>query len=183
MLNTYWNNNGKHQAQYNKLIRELRLKNDMNSSLLNTACDLYSEYYQCSNSHLNDEWRKYMTKFDHLYYHIPSARYIINTIVDKARDEEVSEEMEYLYESLMDSVLEYVIANQPKATHIREYFECSIEDCSDLVRDPNYQYKLYISVRKGLKTGLEVMSLDELEKLGNDILTLVAKERDKKTNN
>lgn len=183
MQNTYWNSNGKYQAQYDKLTRELRLKNDMISSLLNTACDLYFEYYQHTNSHLDNEWQKYMVKFDQLHYHIPATRDIIDTITDKAGDGEVSEEMEYLYESLMDSVLEYVAANQPKTSHIREYFECTVEDYSDLVRDPNYPYKICVRLQKGLKVGFEAMSLDELERMGNDILAFVAKERNKKTNN
>ena len=191
MKNTYWNNRGKYQSEfdslYEKLVPEIGIAATENGELLRQASNLYYEYYNNGNMNVldykNDDdfegapyiRKSYLNSLDFIVKHIPNLSKTIYIISSKMTDEEVSEEMEYLYEDMIDNVVKYIMDQRP--LHIRDGFKVSFEEIPDLVRDKSYQYKLQVSTQKNIMTGLDAMSLDELEFLAKSINKYVKRMR------
>lgn len=145
MTNTYFNSNGKYQDIYNKLIKMTETDSDVLVFAFKCASDLYREYFENQNNNAvgydedNDicikaEW---VNKIDFIRSHIP-VRSIMITIMDKMLDEELSVEMEMIYENMMNEVIEYIM--NELHLNIRENFEVEFEDIIDLCKYPEYRY-------------------------------------------
>lgn len=183
MNNTYWNNRGKYQSEcdslYKKSVPEIGIAATENMELLRQASNLYYEYYNNGNMNVldykNDDdfedapyiRKSYLNSLDFIVKHIPALSKTIYIISTKMTEEEVSEEMEYLYEDMIDNVVKYIMDQRP--LHIRDGFRVSFEEIPDLVKDKTYQYKLQVGTQKNIMTGLDAMSLDELEFLAKTI--------------
>lgn len=191
MNNTYWNNRGKYQSEYDslykKLVPEIGIAATENMELLRQASNLYYEYYNNGNMNVldykNDDdfesapyiRKSYLNSLDFIVKHIPALSKTIYIISTKMTEEEVSEEMAYLYEDMIDNVVKYIMDQRP--SHIRDGFRVSFEEIPDLVKDKTYQYKLQVGTQKNIMTGLEAMSLDELESLAKSINKYVKRMR------
>lgn len=191
MKNTYWNNRGKYQSEfdslYEKLVPEIGIAPTENGELLRQASNLYYEYYNNGNMNVldykNDDdfesapyiRKSYLNSLDFIVKHIPNLSKTIYIISSKMTDEEVSEEMEYLYEDMMDNIVKYIMDQRP--LHIRDGFKVSFEEIPDLVKDKTYQYKLQVGTQKNIISGLDAMSLDELESLAKSINKYVKRMR------
>lgn len=186
MTNTYFNGNGKYQHEYDKLSKIIKSDKDNGNELLTSfkfAKELYEEYYKNQNNNAlgydEDENEIYINavwacKIDYIRSHVP-VKSIMITIMDKMFDEEVSVEMEMMYESMMNEVIEYIM--RELHLYIRDNFVIEFEDIIDLCKYPEYRYILRVGVNKGVRTGLPAMSLDELDKLADDIKEFVKNKR------
>lgn len=193
MNNTYWNNRGKYQSEYDslykKLVPEIGIAATENGELLRQASNLYYEYYNNGNMNVVDYNYKddedfvgtpyirksYLNSLDFIVKHIPNLSKTIYIISTKIIEEEVSEEMAYLYEDMIDNVIKYIMDQRP--LHIRDGFRVSFEEIPDLVKDKTYQYKLQVGTQKNIISGLDAMSLDELESLAKSINKYVKRMR------
>lgn len=180
MEKTYRNNNGRYQSEYDKLSKIVK-SGEENELLIafKYADELYKEYYEHQNNnatgydenealiYIKAEWAN---KIHYISSHVP-VRYIMKTIMDKMFDEEVSVEMEMIYESMMNEVIEYVM--KELHLYIRDGFKVEFEDIVDICKKPEYRYILRVGINKGILTGLPAMSLDELDKLADTIKEFV----------
>lgn len=184
MENIYFKGNGKYQSEYNKLSAMVESGNE--SELLvafKFAVELYEEYYKYQNSNAvgydEDDDKTYIKAewacmLDYIRNHIPVKSHMI-TIMDKMFDEEVSVEMEMMYESMMNEVIEYIAKYE--RLYIREGFKIDFDDIVELCKYPEYRYVLRVGVNKGTLNGLPAMSLDELDELADVIKEFVKKNR------
>lgn len=184
MEKTYRNNNGRYQSEYNKLSKMVKSDSE-NESLIafKYADELYKEYYEHQNNnatgydenealiYIKAEWA---SKIHYIRSHAPVGSIMI-TIMDKMFDEEVSVEMEMIYESMMNEVIEYVM--KELHLYIRDGFKVEFEDIEDLCKYPEYKYMLRLGVVKGVMNGFPAMSLDELDKLADTIKEFVKNKR------
>lgn len=193
MENTYWNNLGKYQSEYDslyeKLVPKIGIAATENGELLRQASNLYYEYYNNGNMNAidynykdDDDFdgapyirKSYLNSLDFIVKHIPNLSKTIYIISSKMTDEEVSEEMSYLYEDMIDNVVKYIMDQHP--LHIRDGFKVEFEDIEDLCKYPEYKYMLRLGVVKGVMNGFPAMSLDELDKLANTIKEFVKNKR------
>lgn len=184
MKKTYRNNNGIYQSEYDKLSKIVK-SGEENELLIafKYADELYKEYYEHQNNdateydenealiHIKVEWA---IKIHYIRTHIPAGS-IMMSIMGKMLDEEVSVEMEMMYESMMNDVIEYVM--KELHLYIRDGFKVEFEDLMDLCKYPEYRYVLRLGVVKGVMNGFPSMSLDELESLAKSINKYVKRMR------